>query len=205
MSGGDGKEKGRRRKLNAGVGSRPLGMILERVSGLSAEKAIIRDVIRPLGLTETSFPTTPKLPSPFARGYYAGEDGKGTIADYTASNPKVAWTAGGVVSTLGDLRKYGKALARGALLSSKLQALRLQFGTIPNGEGPPVGYGLGILRFGEWLGHDGAIFGYSTETFYERQTGAQIVAAANLSSNFSTPTLEIFGQIATHLYPASLK
>jgi len=82
---------------------------------------------------------------------------------------------------------------------------RLKFGTIPNGAGPRVGYGLGIVRFGDWLGHDGAIFGFSTETFYERSTGAQIVAAANLSSNFSTPTLEIFGQIAQHLYPASLR
>ena len=69
---------------------------------------------------------------------------------------------------------------------------------------PYVGSRLGILRFGDWIGHDGAIFGFSTAMFYERDSGAQIVAAANLSSNFSTPTLEIFGLLAQHLYPASL-
>jgi hypothetical protein len=42
-------------------------------------------------------------------------------------------------------------------------------------------------------------------TFYERSSGAQIVAAANLSSNFSTPTLDIFGTIAERLYPETLR
>jgi D-alanyl-D-alanine carboxypeptidase len=181
-----------------------LGIILEKLTGRSVESLIQRDVVRPARLRETSFPTRPTLPKPFAHGYYAGDDGNGELRDYTAVNPKVAWTAGGMVSTLDDLKRWGKVLATGTLLSRKLQAQRLRFGKIPN-PGPPVGYGLGILRFGDWLGHDGAIFGFSTATFYERSTGAQIVAVANLSSNFSTPTLEIFGIIAQHLYPASLR
>ena len=182
-----------------------LGVILEKVTGRPAESVLTRDIARPLGLRSTSFPMTARLPGPFSHGYYAGDQGEGPIRDYTAVNPKVAWTAGGMVSTIDDLRKWGRALATGRLLSRRLFAERLKFGAIPNGGGPPVGYGLGLLRFGNWLGHDGAIFGFSTETFYERTTGAQIVAAANLSSNFSTPTLEIFGEIAQHLYPASLR
>jgi D-alanyl-D-alanine carboxypeptidase len=109
-----------------------------------------------------------------------------------------------MVSTIGDLRVYGGALATGRLLTPAMQRLRLHFGTIPNGDGPPLGYGLGILRFGDWIGHDGAIFGFSTETMYDRATGAQIVAVANLSSNSSTPTMSIFAAIAQHLYPESL-
>jgi len=35
--------------------------------------------------------------------------------------------------------------------------------------------------------------------------GAEITAVADLSSNFSTPTLELFGQAAQHLYPTSLR
>ncbi len=181
-----------------------LGIILEQVSGQPVERLIQRDVIRPAGLRETSFPTRAALPRPFAHGYYAGDDGSGEIRDYTAVNPKVAWTAGGMVSTLGDMKRWGRVLARGTLLSKAMQRQRLRLGKIPN-PGPPVGYGLGILSFGDWIGHDGAIFGFSTVTMYERSTGAQIVAAANLSSNFSTPTLEIFGLIAQRLYPASLR
>jgi D-alanyl-D-alanine carboxypeptidase len=182
-----------------------LGIILRKVTGRSVESVITRDVIRRAGLRDTSFPTTPNMPTPFSRGYYAGDDGDGPLRDYTRSNPKVAWTAGAMISTLDDIEKWGRQVATGKLLSRRLQRERLEFGTIPNPGGPPVGYGLGILRFGDWLGHDGAIFGYSTVTFYERSTGAQIVAAANLSSNFSTPTLDIFGAIAQRLYPESLE
>ena len=181
-----------------------LGIILEKVTGQPVERLIQRDVIGPAGLRETSFPTRAAMPRPFAHGYYAGDDGTGTIRDYTAVNPKVAWTAGGMVSTLDDLKRWGRILARGTLLSKAMQRQRLRLGKIPN-PGPPVGYGLGILRFGDWIGHDGAIFGFSTVTMYNRSTGAQIVAAANLSSNSSTPTLEIFGQIAQQLYPESLR
>lgn len=181
-----------------------LGVILERVTGHSVESVITHDVIDRARLRRTSFPKTAAMPRPFSRGYYAGPDGDGSIRDYTAVNPAVAWTAGAMISTVGDMRRWGKVLATGTLLSRKLQRERLKLGTIPNQGGPPVGYGLGILRFGDWLGHDGAIFGFSTVTFFERSTGAQIVAAANLSSNSSTPTLQIFGEIAQRLYPESL-
>jgi D-alanyl-D-alanine carboxypeptidase len=181
-----------------------LGLILEKVSGETVEKNITKNVIGPLGLKHTSFPTTAAMPKPFSHGYFAGDEGNEKIRDYTAVNPKVAWTAGAMVSTLGDLRKYGRELATGALLPPSLQAERLKFGAIPNGEGPSVGYGLGILHVGNWLGHDGAIFGFSTVTMYEPKSGTTVAATANLSSNFSTPTLGIFFQIAAQLDPASL-
>jgi D-alanyl-D-alanine carboxypeptidase len=182
-----------------------LGLILERVTGETVEQNITKDVIKPLGLTHTSFPTTAAMPKPFSHGYYAGDEGNEGIQDYTAVNPKIAWTAGAMVSTLGDLRKYGRRLATGALLPTALFDERLDFGEIPNEGGPSVGYGLGILHVGTWLGHDGAIFGFSTVTMYEPKTGTTIAATANLSSNFSTPTLAVFFAIADRLDPSSLK
>ena len=120
-----------------------LGMILEGVTGHSAESVITRDVIARAGLRHTSFPTRPAMREPFSRGYYAGSDGEGPIRDYTAVNPKVAWTAGAMVSTVTDLKRWGRVLARGTLLSRKLQAERLRFGTIPNGAARPSATGSG--------------------------------------------------------------
>ena len=85
-----------------------LGMIIEKVTGRPVEDVIRDEIIVPLKLAETSFPTTPAMPEPYARGYYAGEDGKGEIRDYTATNPAVAWTAGAMISTLGDLKRLGE-------------------------------------------------------------------------------------------------
>ena len=185
-----------------------LGLILEKVTGETAEAAVTKDVIEPLHLKHTSFPTTAKLPAPFAHGYYGGEDLKTVqpkdIKDYTEVNPKIAWTAGAMISTIGDLHKYARELGTGALLTPQLWAERQQFHPFPN-EGVPVGYGLGLLHPGNWLGHDGAIFGFSSVTFYEPKAKAAITAVANLSSNSTTPTLDLFGQVAGHLYPDSFK
>ena len=150
-------------------------------------------------------PTAPAMPRPFAHGYYGGENGKGRIRDYTRINPTLAWTAGGMVSTLGDLTKWAKVLAKGTLLSRRLHAQQMRFGMIPTASGIPLGYGLGITRLGDWVGHNGAIYGFSTETFYDRSNGAEITAAANLSSNFSESTTDLFVKLADHLYPGSLR
>lgn len=181
-----------------------LGIILEKVTGRSVESVITRDVIKRAGLRSTSFPTTSAMPRPFAHGYYAGENGGGSIRDYTRINPRLAWTAGGMVSTLGDLTKWVKVLAKGTLLGRRLQAQRMRFGTIPTASGIPLGYGLGITRLGDWVGHNGAIYGFSTETFYDRTNGAEITATANLSSNFSESTTDLFAKLADDLYSGSL-
>jgi D-alanyl-D-alanine carboxypeptidase len=182
------------------------GLILEQVTHRSPGRIITDDIIRRLRLRHTSFPATPVIPSPFAHGYFTGEDGMGPLADFTAVNPKVPWTAGAMISTLADLRKWAPALATGrGVLSPKLQRLRVKLGSLPNPGGVPAGYGLGILGFGDWLGHNGAIFGFSTAVFYLPTNGATIVVAGNNSSNSSTPATSIFATIARHLYPASLR
>jgi D-alanyl-D-alanine carboxypeptidase len=182
-----------------------LGVVLEKVTGRSPEAVIKRDIIDRLGLRGTSFPTRPRLPGPFSHGYYAGDDGTDPVRDYTLVNPDVAWTAGGMVSTLDDLRTWGRALARGTLLSKRLHARQLRFGPIPNPGSPiKVGYGLGVFKLGRWIGHNGAIYGFSTITMYLPGTGAQFVAVANLSTNFSTQTIDVFVPVARRLYPGSI-
>ena len=71
------------------------------------------------------------MPTPFSRGYFAGDDGTGPVHDFTLVNPKVAWTAGGMVSTLGDIEKWGRVLARGTLLSPRLQRAAAALRALP--------------------------------------------------------------------------
>jgi len=181
-----------------------LGAILEKVSGMSIAKLVTKEVIEPLGLKHTVYPTSAPLPSPFSQGYYAGPEGKGAITDVTLVNPDIAGAAGAMASTLGDLRKYAKQLGEGELLSPKMEKQRLEFGLLSKSPQVTLGYGLGIMRVGRWLGHNGAVFGFSTVAMYDPRSGTTVAAAANLSSNFSTPTLEAFLKIAERLYPGSL-
>jgi D-alanyl-D-alanine carboxypeptidase len=181
-----------------------LGMIVEKVTGEPIQKTITEKIIEPLGLGQTSFPTEPAMPEPFAHGYYAGDDGKGALKDYTATNPAVAWTAGAMISTLEDLRIWGKALATGTLLKPATHEEQMKFGTII-AKPLHVGYGLGIGNFGGLIGHNGAIFGYTTAMFYWPEADAMIVLAGNQASNFSNATTEIAIQLAEYLFPGKIK
>jgi hypothetical protein len=98
-------------------------------------------------------------------------------------NPAVAWTAGAMISTLADLRLWAKALATGALLTPARHAEQMRFGTITT-KPLYVGYGFGIANFGGLIGHNGAIFGYTTAMFYWPEADAMIVLAGNQASNF---------------------
>jgi D-alanyl-D-alanine carboxypeptidase len=102
---------------------------------------VIRDqILRPLRLTNTSYQTGLTLPKPFAHGYFGGLDLTDPLTDDTRINPAAGAAAGAMQSTLGDVRKWAKALATGRLLSRSLQAQRLQTVPFPN-PGSPVTIG----------------------------------------------------------------
>jgi D-alanyl-D-alanine carboxypeptidase len=177
-----------------------LGIILEKVTGKPVAQVINEQVLIPLKLRGTSFPTTTAMPAAFARGYYAGDDGKGEFRDYTFSNPNVPWTAGAMVSTLDDLRVWAKALATGALLKPETQAERLRFGALADGSGL-TGYGLGVAKFGDFIGHSGVTLGYTTSVLYLPDADATLVLEGNQSSMFSNGATEILLTLARHLFP----
>jgi D-alanyl-D-alanine carboxypeptidase len=181
-----------------------LGAIVEKVTGEPIYKTIAEKILKSLGLKNTSFPIDPTMPEPFARGYYAGEDGRGDFKNYTLTNPAVAWTAGAMISTLEDLRTWAKALATGSLLSQSARVEQMKFGTIAT-RPLHVGYGLGIGNFGGLIGHNGAIFGYTTAMFYWPEADAIIVIAGNQASNFSNAATEIAVQVAEYLFPGKIR
>ncbi len=184
-----------------------LGFILEKVTGKTAAAAITDDVIKPLGLTETTFAMTSAMPAPFSRGYGPNPILSFLTMDYTNTNPNTAWTAGAIVSTLGDLTKYANALRTGALLTPATQAQRLQFCPVPYGApGTPavVGYGLGILSYGSWLGHNGDIPGFDSMFFYDPTTGAVITGMQNSFRGSFPIFTDILPKVANKLYPGSV-
>ena len=50
---------------------------------------------------------------------------------------------------------------------------------LPLGEDLEFGYGLGIMDWTGWLGHAGAIFGYSTWMLHHPEKDATVVVLAN--------------------------
>jgi D-alanyl-D-alanine carboxypeptidase len=175
------------------------GLILEKVADQEAATLITDTLIKPLGLTNTSFATTPEMEPPYSHGYYKNTDG--TLHDVTASNPSFAWTAGAIVSTLADLAVWVEAITDGSLLSAETQAKRLIWTSIPDKK-LPISYGLGIMDFLSFQGHNGAIAGYSSFMVRNPDLDTTIVCFTNLSDNNSGDANQVFIDIVTMLYPS---
>jgi D-alanyl-D-alanine carboxypeptidase len=188
-----------------------LGVILEAVTGETAEAAITKTVIKPFGLEHTIFPAPTateaipwQLPTPYSHGY--APLGGGLIRDATNFNARIAWTEGGMVSTVADMAKWAQILGTGAGLSPTVAAERQKFCGVPYTLGGPTefGYGLGLLSFGSWIGHDGSIPGYGSEAFYEPKSGAVIAGMENFQLSTLPVFSRVFEKIADHLYPGSM-
>jgi D-alanyl-D-alanine carboxypeptidase len=197
------------------------GLLIERVTGRPAEFEITRRIMWPLGLWRTYFPATvPYLIGPNAHGYVPWTDGD--LRDFTTYNMSWAWTAGALVSTSHDINRFLAALLGGRLLRpAELEQMRR---TVPFDPAVPAagGYGLGLMRFpigcGDVWGHDGIVWGYTTNAFHRADGSRQITLGMTISHYQTDPTtphpidmaigrfasLALCGQPATARQPAPL-
>lgn len=152
-----------------------LGLVVEKVSGHKLEHFIDKRVLRPSHLRNTLFPTGSEFPEPHPRGY-TDQTLSGEIEDATDWNPSWGWAAGAMISDLQDLRRWARIVATGELLSPETQAQRLKM--LPTGL-PGTSYGLGILKTGGWIGHNGSLPGYETVTVYLPSKKATLVIMIN--------------------------
>lgn len=168
-----------------------LGMIIEKITGLPVHEAVTREVIQPLGLTETRFPAPGDraVPSPLIHGYRGTRIGSFFFwVDGTAFEPSTFYASGAVISTLRDMTAFYRALVDGTALSP--ESLAEMEKTVEFGQpGSGAGYGLGLAKVplpcgGSAWGHDGAVPGYYSQTLVtEDGRHASVVTNAHLVTN----------------------
>lgn len=157
-----------------------LGLVVEKVSGQSLSNYLHQHILVPLKLTHTTLPTTAAYPDPHAQGYTAAGAAPGGEQIATDWNPSWAWAAGGMISTLGDLRIWARAVATGTLLTAETQKQR--FDTVsmaPGGVPSPDNYGLGLFVASGWIGHSGSLPGYQSLALYLPQSRTTLVLLLN--------------------------
>ncbi|QQM41586.1 serine hydrolase domain-containing protein [Streptomyces liliifuscus] len=145
------------------------GMIIQKVTGHSWEQQVTKRIIRPLGLRDTSAPTTDsRIPGRHLHGY--SDFGKtGPTIDTTGFNPSAAGAAGAMIGTTADLTRFYQALLGGKLLRpAQLAEMKT---TVRAADLDPVWpgarYGLGLLKVpltcgGSYYSHAGDFPGYTT-------------------------------------------
>ncbi|HUQ62783.1 MAG TPA: serine hydrolase domain-containing protein [Acidimicrobiales bacterium] len=181
-----------------------LGLVVEKLTGMSLADAYKKRIFEPLGLKHTSMPaaTDASIPDPHPQGYSFGTNVStietfalppdqqaaavaGTLkpTNHTNDNPSYAFGAGNLISTVDDMATFIKAMVGGGLMDEQMQKIRMDSIQPINPANPAAGYGLGILRFpGKIYGHDGQMPGFMTFMGYDPVADNTIIVATNLAT-----------------------
>ncbi|MEM7705327.1 MAG: serine hydrolase domain-containing protein [Pseudomonadota bacterium] len=160
-----------------------LGKVIEAASGQSLSQFVRRSILEPLEMNDTYLGSMEPYPeSRMARGYFKDKK-SGLAVDTTLPNLTWASSAGDMVSSAGDLRKWAQAL----LSDSNPIGVGLEDFTADaialTETGNLVGYGLGFMKReiqGRSLwGHGGFIHGYVTLTLIDPSSGTIVQLLTN--------------------------
>jgi len=135
-----------------------VGMVIERLTGSTFGDEVGRRILTPLGLHNTYFAAAQPAVEKTVSGYQSLD---GQLVDVTAINLTWAWTAGGMVSTVGDLALFADAALSGSLLTAESFAEMTAFS---DGATPVEGMGMyGTQILGRpAFGMDGESAGFSS-------------------------------------------
>lgn len=175
-----------------------LGMMIEKLTGNKIEDEINKRIIQPLNLTNTSFPVIAEMEGQYSNGY-SKDTLTGGFIDVTVMDPSITWAAGAMVSNIDDLRTYALALAKGDLLSKKMQEERLKF--VKTGVADFLKYGLAIFSVGGFIGHNGGITGYNTFMGYHPEYDALFILSVNEFGKNGGVVDNVFMDLAKIVYP----
>ncbi len=158
-----------------------LGEIIKKVTGKSVSQVFTEELFLPLGMKNTTWPTSRYLPAPYSHGYSANV---GSLIDVTNWNPSYADAAGILISNFTDLKIWAKEINGMKLLSASSKAERRGWNDedLINNPGQNY-YGFGLMKYRDWIGHSGVIEGYNTQIYYNTVKDIMIITNTNTQDN----------------------
>ncbi|MGG7510407.1 serine hydrolase domain-containing protein [Plantibacter sp. YIM 135249] len=183
-----------------------LGMAIQQLTGQSWQSLYQEYLFSPLGMKQSALPdaTTTVLPgTSHPHGYTTTRLPDGTYqcdtpVDESELSPSMAWTAGGVVSSVDDLRAFTQSLASGSLLT-KSTYKKQWANPVPIGPDAPTwqSFGIGAMQLGPMRGQAGSIPGYLSAAFSDPTSGLTVVVMLNNSTVGAGFAKELAMQLAS--------
>ncbi|MDQ1125844.1 D-alanyl-D-alanine carboxypeptidase [Microbacterium sp. SORGH_AS 505] len=176
-----------------------LGLVLERAGGESLSDLYNEYVFEPLGMSSSAYPTGAGGGDRLKGAYIAnGKDRKPDCSapiDVTEVTSSVGAASGGVVSTVGDLSTYVRALAVGA---RSYDADTRYADPRPANSEQPAWFTAdgGTYQAGSLVGQFGSLPGYMVAAFADRTTGMSVVVVLNESRASSNAVRVLAWQLA---------
>jgi serine beta-lactamase-like protein LACTB, mitochondrial len=155
-----------------------IGAALERVSGHDFASLMREAVLAPAHLSETTLATAPRAAR--ATFYEITDSGGVRVAPPIDLSDRLP--AGGFLSTVDDLARFGVALTDGTLVGKETAAMMFRSQRTTAGE--ETGYGLGFevhpSPFGLFVGATGAVDGGTAGLLIHVKTGTVLALTTNL-------------------------
>jgi CubicO group peptidase (beta-lactamase class C family) len=165
-----------------------LGVVIERTSGESYYDYVRRHVYVPAGMNASDILPEDQEVTNRAIGYMKPL-GTTVWTPNTDTLPNRGSSAGGGLSTVGDLQRFAQALLGHKLLSTEYTDLLISAKSTPGYRGVPLGYGIVDMR-GEdgsgWIGGNGGADGMNAHLKIYPKSGYVIAVL----SNFDLPAAD---------------
>ncbi|KAH7395460.1 beta-lactamase/transpeptidase-like protein [Cadophora sp. MPI-SDFR-AT-0126] len=176
-----------------------LGLVIEKLTGNTAESEIRVRILHPLGMRSTYFegfeepgegPVTSRYH--WATETFIKEAGicpiftrpKGDLINASASNLSVEWAAGGIVSSASDLLKFIISLRDRRLVSASSLDVMRTWQLVEGG----TEQGHGIFRwpspkgYGTWIGHHGGVLGFTASLWWKEEGDVAVCLLSNVGT-----------------------
>jgi D-alanyl-D-alanine carboxypeptidase len=140
------------------------GKVLRRAGGMPLVRLLRRQILSRLGLRQTAMRVDSDIPPPVMHGYTKK---RGRYEDSTHWSTSWDTYTGNVISTLGDMGRWARALGTGSLLSPQSHAL--QIGPQNVGLGPLTAsfyYAMGFVVSKGWIATNPQVPGYNGVVSY---------------------------------------
>jgi D-alanyl-D-alanine carboxypeptidase len=170
-----------------------VGLMIQAATNEPYDTVLSQTVSQPLGLSQTSLPSSATMPVPYMHGYVPDpSEGPFDVSQDLAAG--WAWASGGVVSTPADANTFVRDYVKGATTNAATRAKQFHF-VKGNSEPPGPGTnaaGMAIFRYragcGTVYGHTGNTLGFT-----------QFIAASANGRN--SVSISVSGQITPKANP----
>lgn len=186
-----------------------LGRVVEVVSGESYRRYIQRHLFDPAGMSQSTTIAEENAVENMAVGFANDPNEPDHIVPALRFSPGLAWSAGYIVSTVGDLEKWDTALRNGRIISPTDYALMTKPFKPSSGVSAHYGFGLIIDTYIEhgsfndhprfW--HAGGTWGFSAGNFVFPNEDLDFLILTNQGDRFPG-IVDIAGKVFETIFPA---
>jgi CubicO group peptidase (beta-lactamase class C family) len=164
-----------------------LGLMIEKVTGMTYQKAVRKMIFEPLQMTHSGFDFINLNDTLKATGYTILTQKKQTIAHLIDST--VTFAYGDIYSTASDLYKWAKAIARKQVLAK--DSWKQTFTPFPLNAKYGYGWFTGSINNKKCVWHGGALFGFASNLTYFPNEDVTIILLNNVLNESNQQVLPV--------------